>query len=73
MNIPTRSRLNLEVVDHEEYVGIDEARVTVVEGTRTAFLHLRTPGGDVVRAEIDHRDLDRLLAQMWPEDFDGGG
>ena len=67
--LPKPHPLFLEVVDHEEYVEFDEESRTPIEGTRTAFLRLKDPDGRIVRAEIQHGDLDPLLALIWPEDF----
>ncbi len=73
--IPERRPLFLEVLDHEEYVEVDvdrdaEGRIvnaTPIEGTRTAFLHLKSPSGSVLRAEISHEHLYPLLALMIPD------
>lgn len=70
--------LFLEVVNHEESVEIEQIRdpsgaivqSKPIEGTRTAFLHLRAPNGTMVRAEIPPERLDEFLALMMPEDFD---
>lgn len=69
---PSQRRLLLEVVDHEEYVDLDDSHQPV-EATRTAFIHLKLPEGPTVRAQIPHENLDPLLAKMWPEDFEPHG
>ncbi|AGP40765.1 hypothetical protein [Sorangium cellulosum] len=73
-----RRPLFLEAVDHEEYVKVEPEygpsgeviSASPIEGTRTAFLHLRRSDGVVVRAEIPYEHLDPILALMIP-DFDG--
>jgi hypothetical protein len=67
--IPEPRRVFLEFVSHEEYVDLDDHQ-TPIEGSRTAFLQLKDSNDRMVRAEIPHADLDRLLALMFP-DFDG--
>jgi hypothetical protein len=69
-----RVPLFLEVVNHEEYVKVEVESGEVIgtkpiEGSGTAFLHLRAPDGTVVRAEIPHERLDDFLALMFPQDF----
>lgn len=58
-----------ELVRHEEYVEIDDVTRKPIDGTRTAFLHLKAPDGRIIRAEIPHADLDPVLAMMFPKDF----
>lgn len=73
ISIPERRSLFLEVIDHEESVETkrDSTGKTVpIEGSGTAFLHLRAPDGTIIRAEIPHEELDRVLWFIWPDDFD---
>ncbi len=73
--IPPRRKVFLEVINHEEYVQVEPkygpdgkvAGGTPIEGTRTAFLHLLAPDGTVIRAEIPHGHLDRVLAMVFPD------
>lgn len=55
--------------NHEEYVELDEATKVPVPGTETAFLRLKASSGEILRAEIPHGDLDRVLRLMFPKDF----
>lgn len=61
-------RVFLEVIHHEEFVDLDDG-LNPIAGTRTAFLHLKTPTGTAIRVEIPHENLDPLLTLLWPEDF----
>jgi hypothetical protein len=73
-----RRKILLEVVDHEEFVEVDERRddsgrlieARPKEGTRQAFLHLQGPDGMLIRAEIPAGQLDPILALLYP-DFGG--
>lgn len=72
--IPARRKLFLEVVDHEEFVEVEKSvdaqgnvQHEVVEGSRTAFLHLQVPGGTRMRVPIPYEELDPILAKMIPD------
>lgn len=70
-----RSSASLEMVDHEEYVEVEHeygpngeiVNSRAVEGTRTAFLRLKVPEGQIIRAQIPHEHLDPVLAMMAPD------
>jgi hypothetical protein len=58
------------VIDHEEYYELEpleDGKKAVIEGSQTAFLHLRAPDGTIVRAEIPYAHLDKLLAMIIPD------
>jgi len=75
----------LEVVNHEEYVEYEseldpdgkqtlkrslDGKPIKIEGSETAFLHLKALDGKIIRAQISHENLDKILALRFPEDFD---
>ena len=67
-----RYPLYLEVIEHEEYVGIDQTQSEVpakVLGSEKAFLHLKATNGMKLRVEVPHSTLNDILSLMFPEDF----